>query len=101
MSIIPRIFRELSGDRMLNRSFCFLLLLCLAWPGAVPAQQQPAVPPQKPPRADLKIGNEGENWQALNDIKSGLQPKPPFVFQRDEQPEFVREIVRVQWRAGD
>jgi hypothetical protein len=42
-----------------------------------------------------------ENWSVLGDIKTGLQPPLADVVQHDEQPDFVREVVRVQWRLGD
>lgn len=42
-----------------------------------------------------------ENWASLEDIKTGLQPRPAVLVESDEQPEFVREYVRVQWRAND
>jgi pimeloyl-ACP methyl ester carboxylesterase len=89
---------------MPNRSFYLLLLLFLVWPGTASAQQHGAAHRKK---ADKQIDtknvspNEVENWQVLNDVKSGLQPRPPFVFQQDDEPEFVREMVRVQWRMGD
>jgi len=42
-----------------------------------------------------------ENWGVLNDVKTGLQPPVAAVVQHDEQPDFVRELVRVQWRPAD
>jgi hypothetical protein len=105
-SVIHGIFREPSGDHMPNRSFCLLVLLFLVWPGTASAQQHGAVHHKKAEKQsaakNINISrNEGENWQVLNDVKSGLQPRPPVVFQQDDQPEYVREMVRVQWREGD
>jgi hypothetical protein len=42
-----------------------------------------------------------ENWGSLGDLKTGLQAMTSAVVQREEQPDFVRELVRVQWRIGD
>jgi len=42
-----------------------------------------------------------ENWRVLDDLKSGLEPGVPAVVQTDEQPDFVRQLVRVQWRVND
>ena len=42
-----------------------------------------------------------EHWGSFNDLKTGLQPMGAVSVQRDEQPDFVRELVRVQWRMGD
>jgi hypothetical protein len=42
-----------------------------------------------------------ENWIVLDDIKTGLQPRPPIEVQKDEQTQFVREFIRLQWRMSD
>jgi hypothetical protein len=42
-----------------------------------------------------------ENWGVLDDTKSGLEPRSPVEVEKDEQPEFVREVVRLQWRRND
>jgi hypothetical protein len=42
-----------------------------------------------------------ENWGVLDDLKTGLQRPAADVVQREEQPDFVREVVRVQWRLAD
>jgi hypothetical protein len=47
------------------------------------------------------VPSPAEKWTVLDDIHTGLQPRPPLKGERDEQPEFVRELVRVQWRVGD
>jgi|SRR5215472_1286623 len=89
---------------MRNRSFFLLLLVFLAWSGTASAQQHGAADGKEASkRSDLKLppAGQGEKWQVLDDIKSGLRPRPPFEFQKDDEPEFVREIVRVQWREGD
>ena len=89
---------------MRNRGFCLLLLLFLVCQGPASAQQGGAAGGKKAGKqGDLKVGpsNEGENWQVLDDVKSGLQPQLPFVFQKDDEPEFVRELARVEWRTGD
>ncbi|HYM07238.1 MAG TPA: hypothetical protein VEU11_11820, partial [Terriglobales bacterium] len=86
--------------------FHLLLLALLVFPGAASAKQGSAASGKNahkqsgvknPPAPPTEV----ENWNALDDIKSGLQPRPPFVVQRDEEPDFVRELVRVQWRTGD
>lgn len=89
------------------RSGCIstLLLIPLAWPGAASAKQDAAAQVGK--GADKTDGVKPilvkvvENWRELADIKSGLQLRPPFEVQNDEQPEFVRELVRLQWRSSD
>jgi pimeloyl-ACP methyl ester carboxylesterase len=56
-----------------------------------------AAPPTKAPAPHRPV----ENWGVLKDVKTGLNPMPPFEIQRDEQPDFVRSLVRLQWRVGD
>jgi X-Pro dipeptidyl-peptidase (S15 family) len=91
---------------MRNRSFYFLLLALLGFPTAALAQQNSAANGKEADKkSDVKAApapvKEVENWQVLTDIKTGLQPRPPFEVQQDEEPDFVRELVRVQWRLGE
>jgi len=50
---------------------------------------------------DIDVAPSKENWLALDDLKTGLAPQSPEVYQTDEEPDFVRELVRVQWRPID
>jgi hypothetical protein len=87
-----------------NRGFCLLLLMFLASSMGAFAQQQGAADEKDASkRTDVKVPRAAarENWQVLDDIKSGLQARPPIEYQQDEEPEFVRQVVRVQWREGD
>jgi hypothetical protein len=91
---------------MRNGSIHFLLMVFLAWPAAASAQQaRSAHDNMAQEQSDTKnpsaAPKEVENWKAIGDIRSGLEPRPPFLVQKDEEPEFVREFVRVQWRVGD
>jgi len=97
---------------MRGRCIGFLLLTAVASssipasaqqaPGAAASSSKPAQTPE-----DVgKIGNinlpvSTENWGAPADIKTGLEPRPSVVVSTDERPEFVRELVRVQWREAD
>ena len=88
--------------RICNVYLLFLALLAISY-GA--DAQQGAAPNDKKadlPR-DVKVfaAPSGENWTVLKDLKTGLQPPEAAVLQRDEQPGFVRELVRVQWRIND
>jgi dienelactone hydrolase len=42
-----------------------------------------------------------ENWGVLDDFKTGLLHTSVDAVQRDERPDYVRELVRVQWRRAD
>lgn len=85
-------------------SICLFSLILLATPKGASAQQE-VKPDEK--KTDVHSGAKAnaappaENWAALDDFKTGLQPSAVAVIQHDELPEFVRELVRVEWRLGD
>ncbi len=88
--------------RILSAYLLFLALLAIS--GGSYAQQDAA-----PNKKKAEAATEGqaaaarpvENWAVLDDLKTGLLPTASTVVQRDEQPDFVREMVRVQWRPID
>jgi hypothetical protein len=87
------------------RSILLLVLSVLfAWPGRTDAQQAAAKSGKK---AEVKIDTtsapsvEKEKWGVLDDLKTGLEPTTAFELEANEQPDFVRELVRVQWRIAD
>jgi dienelactone hydrolase len=88
---------------MRNCGFCLLLLIFLVLPVAAAQQGSTAKNKKVDKRTETKDGSskEVENWKVLTDIKSGLQPRAPFVVQKDEQPDFERELIRLQWRLTD
>jgi hypothetical protein len=97
------------------RSICLFFTALLAMPNGTPAQQGAAASDKKTEttetkadkRTEFKIDGKTftppppENWGSLGDLKTGLQPMAAALVQREEQPDFVREFVRVQWRMGD
>jgi hypothetical protein len=80
-----------------------LLLALLVWPATAFSGQDNAANSTKTDEQSATKGTpkQAENWNILDDIKAGLQPSAPFEVQQDQQPEFVRELVRVQWRPND
>ena len=84
-------------------SICLVVLAVAAVPNRAYAQQEAAPKNKKEERStDVKAAvRPAENWSALTDLKTGLEPTEVAVVQHDEQPDFVRELVRVQWRLGD
>lgn len=89
------------------RTICFSCLLAFALIKGASAQQ-PAQPQDTNkdkktagPAGDLSLAPSKENWTTLNDLKTGLHPTTADDLARVEQPEFVRELVRVEWRPGD
>lgn len=92
---------------MRKRSFaCFLLSFCIL-AGVASARQQGAstnasqATKQDSVKTVAPAQWNDEKWTVLDDIQSGLQPRPALQVDRDEQPEFVRDLVRLQWRVGD
>jgi hypothetical protein len=94
---------------MRNRCLCILLFTMVVAMPSVFAQQDPpanAKAAEKQTGNSNQIGNinlpvSSEKWGQPGDIKTGLEPQPPFHVQSDERPEFVRDLFRLQWRAGD
>jgi hypothetical protein len=82
-----------------------LLLLTIVAVSSPARAQQDSVSSAK--KADSQVGNinlparPAENWQGLTDLKTGLELRPPVPVQSDEQPEFVRDMIRLQWRNND
>jgi len=94
---------------MYRRSICFLLLTSLATcfpafaqqgqaPNAKTAQTQ-AANSQQTGNVNLPVSTE--NWRSPGDIKTGLESRVPAIIQSDERPEFVRDLIRLQWRELD
>jgi hypothetical protein len=89
---------------MRTRSIHLLLLVLLALPRLAGAQQDGAAKGKKE-ASKSDIANmpqpEKENWGVLDDLKTGLMPPSVAEVQRDEQPGFVRQFLRVEWRLTD
>lgn len=64
---------------------------------AVPAWGQQASPelPGRP------LAGNVEDWTTLTLAHSDLHPEPPVVGQKDDMPQFTRELLQVKWRQGD
>ena len=81
------------------------LLLFAAFAIAPVLAQQPEAKIEKKANATTAASAvprpPAENWSSLSDLKTGLQASASALIQHDEQPEFVRELVRVQWRLND
>jgi hypothetical protein len=53
---------------------------------------------------DPKTGVSGaspEDWSSLSIASSDLHAEKPFLGEKDEEPEFTRELIEVKWRMGD
>src|SRR5215472_16881011 len=70
------------------------------------AQQKPSDPqkppsPQAEPNITLPPASDPENLNSLSIGDSNLKAREPVVGEKDVYPEFTRELIQVQWRAGD
>jgi hypothetical protein len=86
------------------RGIYLLLLVLLALSYRTTAQEAPD-PSHKKAESKNEIKSaavpEKENWGVLDDLKTGLVPRTVDEIQRDEQPGFVRQLLRVEWRLTD
>ena len=85
-------------------SYLSSLLLLVVFPNFALAQLPPVAgsdnaQPQSPATNTAPV--IPENWRVLDDLKTGLEVRSPVVLQNDEEPDFVRQLVRVQWRNND
>lgn len=93
---------------MRPRNILLLLSVLFALPvWATPRQDNAATGKSaesaKVTKSDTKTDSdlEKENWRVLTDLTTGLELPSYTEFARDERPEFVRQVIRVQWRAHD
>jgi hypothetical protein len=80
-------------------------MIVLAVTGAAQAQDSKSAPQvvTAPPGYTVpafKAGNV-EDWTKLTLEGSQLKPEPPLVGQKDNFPNFTRELLQVKWRQGD
>lgn len=71
-----------------------------------PAQtSEPLIFQDPAPSTNLKPQNtyKNENWSALSVADSGIPPQGfnAVVLGKYDEPDYTRELVRVQWRLGD
>lgn len=90
------------------RSISLLILVILAVCSGASAGQQTTKDTssdkkgQAQSEGNLNLTAPKENWAAFNDLKTGLSyPMTADVVQHAETADFVREMVRVEWRLGD
>jgi dienelactone hydrolase len=82
----------------MNRCIRHTLFLVAALTASVAAaQSQPAAPPPGP--ISSASGREDFSIAALRD--GGLPADPAELVDKDEEPEYTQEFLRVMWRTGD
>jgi hypothetical protein len=94
--------------RILSISLVFLAIFAVS--GGASAQQQPAsndksteaTKETKAPKDTKELAPPpAEKWAVIGDLKTGLQSPAFAVVQHADQGDFIRELVRVQWRLAD
>jgi hypothetical protein len=85
-----------------------LLILGVVTRNALPQEAGPLIAPMvatpataSPTATPNPSASSVEHWDKLPLGDNDLHPDPPILGQIDTFPGFVRELVRVQWRAGD
>ena len=84
----------------------FLLLLTISAP--LGWSQTTSSREAAKPKADQGAANEApvsrttkEDWSSLWLDGSNLQPSAPLLGEKDNYPDFTRELLQVEWRSGD
>jgi hypothetical protein len=96
------------GNTMLTASPSFFvrslrklaITIVLASIGTLCVAQLPASPPLADPR-DRRFEGVTEDWSTPRLEKSTLRPVRPLSLIDDSHPDYVVELVKVQWRWGD
>jgi hypothetical protein len=80
----------------------FAALLVLVTPiTIIHGQQQAASSPSATHPVPIPTVKSNENWTTPSLNGSDLTPYPPILGQQDDQPNFHRELIRLQWRVND
>jgi hypothetical protein len=86
--------------RKSNQQMLWGVLLCLLFIGQRSGwAQQPASNQAGSVRAH-PVGNV-EDWSSLSLANSELIPERPLLGEKDDNPQFTRELLQVKWRQGD
>jgi len=83
---------------VLDRRFPAVLLFLIFVPSGLGAQQ-PTVSQTSPARA--RAAANVENWNSLSLADSAFHAETPLLGEKDNLPQFTRELIQVKWRLGD
>lgn len=83
-----------------------VMILALAQPQVAGAQQGAAPSAkrettQSTPASPSLLGDRIEDLDSLSLDGSDMKPEKPLVGEKDELPEFTRELIQVHWRDAD
>jgi hypothetical protein len=85
-------------NRRVNQ-FVVVLLWLLFARGAVSWTQE--LKPSPAHEAGPTTAHNVEDWSTLSLAKSELYPERPLLGEKDDLPQFTRELIQVRWRKGD
>jgi len=82
----------------------FILVQQVRYPSAQ-AFSEPIFPKPDPSQTSAGAvpgpGTGHEDWNSLSIGPKDLSPERPLLGEKDEYPEFTRELIEVQWREND
>jgi hypothetical protein len=81
------------------KQLCIISLTLLFALDAVSWTQESKLSPG--PKTGARTAGEAENWGSLSLAGSELTPERPLLGERDDFPQFTRELIQVKWRRGD
>src|ERR1700690_3552052 len=82
-----------------QRVFVVVLLWLLFTRGAISWTQELKASPAH--EAGPATARNVEDWNTLSLANSELYPERPLLGERDDLPQFTRELIQVKWRKGD
>jgi len=78
---------------------CMILLSLLFAHGATCWTQNLKTSPAR--QTGAAIAGNVEDWNSLLLTNGALTPEPPLLGEKDDLPQFTRELLQVKWRRGD
>jgi hypothetical protein len=92
------------GSRTSGAIIFLFLLSSLApdgWSQRTPAAASKQIVNQPSENGATVSATTNEDWSSLSLTGSYLHASPPLLGEKDNYPDFTRELLQVQWRSGD
>jgi len=81
--------------------FLFSISAAVAWSQAGPSEEVRQNANQVSGNFDSAPEPVPEDWSSLSLASSNLHANTPLLGEKDDYPDFTRELLQVQWRSGD
>jgi hypothetical protein len=85
-------------NRKVSRLAMISLWLLFTWGQISWTQELKAGPARE---AGATAARNVEDWSSLALVNGELYPERPLLGERDDLPQFTRELIQVKWRKGD